>query len=165
MKDRVRIANHPVHPMLIPFPIGLWIFSLVADFIYRANGNPAWSSVAYYSMAGGIIGAIAAAIPGFVDYLNMKPSRIKSIAVRHMLFNVVALVLFIWNFFLREPGAAVTGFPIFLSVLGVLLILVSGWLGGHMVYVHGMAVDEAEVCTHGEGLAASHTVSGGTRSK
>lgn len=149
MKDRVRVGNHPVHPMLIPFPIGLWIFSLVADFIFRAGDNPAWSTVAYYSMAGGIIGAIVAAIPGFLDYLAMGPSRTKSIALRHMILNVVALLLFIWNFALREPGAPVSGFPFFLSIIGVLFILVSGWLGGHMVYVHGMAVDESEVCAPG----------------
>jgi uncharacterized membrane protein len=148
MKDRVRIANHPIHPMLIPFPIGLWIFSLVADIIYMAGGNPAWSTVAYYSMAGGIVGAVVAAVPGFMDYLAMTASRVKSLALRHMLFNVIALVLFIWNFLLREPGAAVSGFPFFLSIAGVLLILASGWLGGHMVYVHGMAVDETEVCAH-----------------
>lgn len=146
MKDKARFGNHPVHPMLIPFPIGLWIFSLVADFIFRAGGNPAWSTVAYYSMAGGIIGAIAAAIPGFLDYLSMDPSRTKHIASRHMLLNVGALVLFIWNFFLREPGAAIGAFPFILSIVAVFLILVSGWLGGHMVYVHGMAVDETEVC-------------------
>jgi uncharacterized membrane protein len=146
MKDKARMANHPIHPMLIPFPIGLWIFALVADFIFRAGGNPAWATVAYYSMAGGIIGAIAAAIPGFIDFLDMKPSRTKSIAVRHMLLNVVALLLFMWNFLLREPGTAVGAFPFFLSIVGVLLILISGWLGGHMVYVKGMAVDETEVC-------------------
>lgn len=148
MKDRIRFKNHPIHPMLIPFPIGLWIFSLVADFIFRAGGNQAWATVAYYSMAGGIIGAIAAAVPGFLDYLAMNASKTKSIATRHMLFNVIALVLFTWNFFLREPGAPVSGFPFFLSIVGVLFILVSGWLGGHMVYVHGMAVDETEVCAH-----------------
>ncbi len=150
MKDKVRIANHPIHPMLIPFPIGLWIFSLVADIIYMGGRNPAWATVAYYSMAGGIIGAIVAAIPGFMDFLAMDSSRTKSIAQRHMLFNVIALLLFIWNFFLREPGAVVSGFPFFLSIVGVLLIVVSGWLGGHMVYVHGMAVDETEVCAHEE---------------
>lgn len=153
MKDKARFANHPIHPMLIPFPIGLWIFSLVSDFIYRANGNEAWATVAFYSMAGGIIGAIVAAIPGFLDYLDLKPSRVKSIALRHMLFNVIALVLFIWNFFLREPGAPVAGFPFFLSIVGVLLILVSGWLGGHMVYVHGMAVDESIVCAPSQSTA------------
>ena len=75
MKDRVRFKNHPIHPMLIPLPIGLWIFSLAADIIFRAGGNPSWSTVAYYSMAGGIVGAIIAAVPGFLDFLDFGPSR------------------------------------------------------------------------------------------
>ena len=75
MKDRVRVGNHPVHPMLIPLPIGLWIFSLVSDIIYLAGGNPAWATASWYTMAGGIIGAIVAAVPGFLDYLGNDAVR------------------------------------------------------------------------------------------
>lgn len=144
MKDRVRFANHPVHPMLIPLPIGLWVFSLVSDIIYLAGGNPAWAAASWYTMAGGIIGAIIAAVPGFLDYVALKESVVKRIALRHMTLNVIALVLFIINFFVRDGGVGTGTF--ILSIIGVLLIIVSGWLGGHMVYVHGMAVDETEVC-------------------
>lgn len=154
MKDRVRLGNHPVHPMLIPLPIGLWIFSLVSDIIFLAGGNPAWATASWYSMGGGIIGAILAAVPGFLDYLAMTPSRVKDIALRHMVFNVIALVLFIFNFLVRDGGVGAGTF--ILSIIGVLLIGVSGWLGGHMVYVHGMAVDETEVCAHG-GSSLHHT--------
>lgn len=146
MKDRIRFKNHPIHPMLIPLPIGMWIFSLAADIIYRAGGNPSWSTVAYYSMAGGIIGAIVAAIPGFLDYLDIGPSRVKQTAMQHMLLNVAALVLYIINFIIRGGANPNAVAPFILSIIGVLGIIVSGWLGGHMVYVHGMAVDENEVC-------------------
>ncbi len=150
MKDKVRFKNHPIHPMLIPLPIGLWIFSLAADIIYRAGGNASWSTVAYYSMAGGIVGAIVAAVPGFLDYLDLGPSRVKQIAMQHMLLNVAALVLYIINFTIRGGGNPNAATPFVLSIIGVLGIIVSGWLGGHMVYVHGMAVDETEVCAPGE---------------
>jgi uncharacterized membrane protein len=153
MKDVARIANHPIHPMFVTFPIGLWIFSLVTDIIYRVNGNEMWASVAYYSMAGGIIGAILAALPGFVDYLALKPSRVKDIALWHMLINVGALTLFCINLYLRT-GAPDTTAPFVLSIIGVLSIMVSGWLGGQMVYVHGLAVDETEVCRHEAGAGA-----------
>jgi uncharacterized membrane protein len=146
MKDTARLANHPIHPMLIPFPIGLWIFSFIADIIYRAGGSEIWADVAYYSMAGGIVGAIIAALPGFVDYFTMKPSRTKTIATRHMLLNVSALILFIINLAIRRGAAPDAATPFVLSIIGVLLIIASGWLGGHMVYVQGMAVDETEVC-------------------
>ncbi len=148
MKDKVRVGNHPVHPMLIPLPIGLWLFSLVADIIYLAGGSPAWATASWYTMAGGIIGAIIAAVPGFLDYLAMNPSKLKDIALRHMLLNVGALVLYIINFFVR--GGVVTTGTFILSIIGIVGIVVSGWLGGHMVYVHGMAVDETEVCHHSE---------------
>ncbi len=147
MKDKVRVGNHPVHPMLIPLPIGLWIFSLVSDIIYLAGGNPAWAVASWYTMAGGIIGAVVAALPGVLDYLAMAPSPTKTIATRHMLLNVIALVLYIINFFVRRGSVGAGTF--ILSIIGVLLIVASGWLGGHMVYVHGMAVDETEVCGPG----------------
>ncbi|HEX9020457.1 MAG TPA: DUF2231 domain-containing protein [Nitrospirota bacterium] len=150
MKDLARVGNHPIHPMLVPLPIGLWIFSLVTDIIYRISGNGVWSSVAYYAMAGGIIGAALAALPGFVDLLDLKASRVKKIALWHMLINVAALILFIVNLYLRTGAPDATA-PFVLSIIGVLFIIVSGWLGGQMVYVHGLAVDETEVCAPGEG--------------
>ena len=150
MKDIARVGNHPIHPMLVPLPIGLWIFSLVTDIIYRINGNEVWSTVTYYAMAGGIIGALLAALPGFVDILALKASQVKKIAIWHMLINVSALVLFCVNLYLRT-GAPDTIAPFVLSIVGVLFIIVSGWLGGHMVYVHGLAVDETLVCAPQEG--------------
>ena len=128
MKDLARVGNHPIHPMIVPLPIGLWIFSLAADIIYRVYGNEIWASVAYYSMAGGIVGALLAAVPGFVDFYALKPGAVKKIALWHMLINLSAVVLFSVNFYLRTgaPDAAV---PLILSIVGVGSILVSGWLG------------------------------------
>ncbi len=154
MKDLARVGNHPIHPMLVPLPIGLWIFSLVTDIIYRISGGPAWATVAYYSMAGGIIGALLAALPGFVDILDLKRSKVKKIAIWHMIINVTALILFIINFYLRSTGTPEMVGPFILSIIGVLFILVSGWLGGQMVYVHGLAVDETVACAPGESVSA-----------
>src|SRR5215208_6062637 len=67
MASPASIARHPIHPMLIPFPIALWVFSLVADVIYLWRGNPAWRNwIAFYTLLGGIIGGAAAAVPGLV---------------------------------------------------------------------------------------------------
>lgn len=141
MKSLTRVGNHPIHPMFVPFPIGLWIFSFITDVIYRVNGNEMWESIAYYSMAGGIVGAILAALPGFLDFLAIKPSPVKRIALWHMLINVGALILFCVNLYLRT-GAPASIVPFILSIIGVLSILVSGWLGGEMVFVHGLAVNK-----------------------
>ncbi len=154
MKDVARIGNHPIHPMLVALPIGLWIFALVTDIVYRVNGIETWATVTYYAIAGGIIGALLAAIPGFVDILALKPSPVKKIAIWHMVINLGAVILFVINLYLRTvmPGATA---PFVLSIVGILFILVSGWLGGQMVYVHGLAVDETLVCGPG-GEAHAH---------
>jgi uncharacterized membrane protein len=74
MKTPTSIKAHPTHPMLVTIPIGLWIFSLAADIIYvgRLTSNPElWREIAFYTMAGGIAGALLAAIPGFIDLLSV----------------------------------------------------------------------------------------------
>ncbi len=139
----VKIAGHPIHPMLIVFPIGLWIFSLVCDLVFFFQpDHPLWRGMAFYTMAGGWIGALAAAVPGFIDYLGMSPGAAKRMATTHMTLNLAVVVLYAINLWLRWTGDGVGGWPLVLSVLAVLLVAVSGWLGGHLVYVHGVGVEE-----------------------
>jgi uncharacterized membrane protein len=141
------MGRHPVHPMLIPFPIALWIFSLVADVIYLWRDNPVWRDyVAFYTLLGGIVGAAAAAVPGIIDWLSIKDREVKKIADWHARLNVIALLIFAADFYLRTRGGArwvgdSTTIPLLLSVVGIVLITISGWLGGEMVYVHGVAVE------------------------
>ena len=72
MASRASIGGHPIHPILIPFPIGLLVFSLIADLIYLWRGNPVWENyIAFYTLLGGIIGAAAAAVPGLVDWATL----------------------------------------------------------------------------------------------
>ena len=76
MRTPASIFKHPIHPMLIVFPIGLWIFSLACDLIRLAGASgDAWSTVAFFSMIGGLIGALCAAVPGFIDLLSWPPAR------------------------------------------------------------------------------------------
>ena len=147
MASPASIGGHPVHPMIIPFPIALWVFSLVADVIYLWRGNPVWIDyVAFYALLGGIIGAAVAAVPGLIDWLSLKDPNIVKIANWHARLNVIALLIFAGSFYLRTTsGAALVSdsytIPLALSVLGVILITVSGWLGGEMVFKHGVAVE------------------------
>ena len=151
MRTPASIFKHPIHPMLIVFPIGLWIFSLACDLI-RLAGVPgdAWSVVAFYSMVGGLIGALLAAVPGFIDYLFYKGGTppVKPMAQTHMAINLTAVVLYAINIWLRigDPTSINTlmSFPILLSIIGVALIFVSGWLGGQMVHVYGVGVEGRE---------------------
>ncbi len=148
MSTPASVAKHPIHPMLIVFPAGLFVFSLICDLVYIFGSHQAvWSQVALYTMGGGIIGALLAAVPGFIDFLSITERDTKSIAWKHMLVNVSALVIFIVNFWIRVRTGTDGTLPIILSVLGVLLFAVGGWLGGEMVYVKGVGVESEHIET------------------
>jgi len=141
METRATVAEHPVHPMLIPFPIALWIFSLASDLIYLFGfGGPVWKDIALYTMVGGIVGGLAAAIPGYIDYRSLSDPVIVRVAQMHMIINVGLIVLFTINAGLRIMNGTEAVLPVFLSALGVAALGVSGWLGGELVYVQGVAV-------------------------
>ena len=141
METRATVAEHPVHPMLIPFPIALWIFSLASDLIYLFGfGGPVWKDIALYTMVGGIVGGVAAALPGYIDYRSLSDPVIARVAQMHMIINVALIILFTIDAGLRILNGTEALLPVFLSVLGVAALGVSGWLGGKLVYVQGVAV-------------------------
>jgi uncharacterized membrane protein len=141
METRATVAEHPIHPMLIPFPIALWIFSLASDLIFVFGfGGPVWKDVALYTMIGGIIGGLAAAIPGYIDYRSLTDPVIIRVAQLHMVMNVALVLLFTVNAGLRILSGQEAWLPLVLSVFGVAALGVSGWLGGELVYVQGVAV-------------------------
>lgn len=147
MRTPASISNHPIHPMLVVFPIALWIFSLACDLIRIAGAaGGAWLTVALYSMVGGLIGALCAAIPGFIDLLFYKGGAppVKKIALTHMALNLTAVVLYAINIWLRVSDPASMTIPVLLSIVGVALLVVSGWLGGQMVHVYGVGVEGRE---------------------
>lgn len=143
MASRASIGGHPIHPMLVVFPIGLFVFSFLCDLIYLGSHDPAWRDVAYYTMAGGIVGGLAAAIPGAVDFFTLTESRVRRIGAMHMAINIAVVVLYAVNLWMRSASSSLM-LSIWLSGVSVALLGVSGWLGGEMVYVHGVAVGSGE---------------------
>jgi uncharacterized membrane protein len=140
MRTPASIAKHPIHPMLVAIPIGLWIFSLICDLVLVFGGTSEnWAIVARYTMVGGIVGALIAAVPGFIDMLALPPP-VKRTALMHMSINLTVVALYVVNVYLRRRGVESSA-PVWLSVISVALLGVSGWLGGKMVYVHGVAVE------------------------
>jgi len=137
-----KIGRHPIHPMLIVFPIGLWVFSLIADLILLYGGEPFWRELSFFSMVGGLIGALVAALPGMIDYWSMGDSPARKIATRHMTLNLIVVALYAANIWLRWETGGVGGWPLVLSLVAVFLLAISGWLGGELVYVHGVAVEK-----------------------
>jgi uncharacterized membrane protein len=143
MSAPASFKGHPFHPIIIPLPIGLWIFSLVSDLIFKFGyGSAVWNDVAFYTLAGGIVGALIAALPGLIDLLSIENPKSKSIGIWHMIINLLAVALYCINFWLRMQRPPGDNLPIVLSVIGVVLIIISGWLGGEMVYVRGVAVKQ-----------------------
>src|SRR5947207_14661636 len=104
MASRASIGGHPIHPMLIPFPIGLLVFSFIADLIFLWSRNPIWKDyIAFYTMLAGIIGAAAAAIPGLVDWATLTDRAAVKVANWHARFNISTLVILIESlYFIRK---------------------------------------------------------------
>ena len=142
MRTPASIGGHPIHAMLIVFPVGLFIFSLICDLCSLRSADPGpWVLVAFYTMVGGFIGALAAAIPGLIDLLSLADKAIKKTAIIHMSINLTAVALYAINIWLRMSSNTNVGTPLLLSVVAVALLAVSGWLGGKMVHEYGVGVD------------------------
>jgi uncharacterized membrane protein len=140
MSTPASIAKHPLHAMLVVFPIGLWVFSLIGDFVFLLGGDAGWDDVAFFALAGGLVGAVFAAVAGLFDMFSISDPKVGKIAWNHMILNLIAVAIFALNFYLRIGNTAGATLPILLSVTGVLFIAVSSWLGGELVYVHGIGI-------------------------
>ena len=136
------IKRRPIHPMLIAFPIGLWVFSLICDIVFLAVGTAAWRTVALWSMGGGIIGGLLPAIPRFIDWTSIHDEPTGRIATIQMVLNLCVVVLYVINWALRFHGPPVAPGPFVLSIIGILVLCISEWLGGTLVYEHRVAVSE-----------------------
>ena len=144
MESKTKFFGHPVHPMLIVFPLGLLATAVIFDIIYLSGGNPAFASASFYMIAAGILGGLLAALFGFMDWLAIPSnSRAKSIGGWHGLGNVVIVALFAVSWLLRRDNVNFVpgGLALTLSFLGVGLALITGWLGGELIYRLGVAVD------------------------
>jgi uncharacterized membrane protein len=152
MSTRVSIAGHPLHAMLVTIPIGLWVFSLVSDIAFISTGDGRWESTAYFTLGGGIIGALLAAVPGLLDFLGLHEPRERRVATFHLAINLAIVVIQAVNFWLRsEGGPGGQNLPMLISVVAVAALVVSGWLGGQLVHVLGVTQPH-----HGEGDAIKH---------
>lgn len=140
-KSTATVGGHPIHPMLVPFPIVCFIGAFVADIMYGSNGEPGWATASNWLLGVGLGTAALAAIAGLTDFLGDSRVRSLSDALKHMVANVLAVLIEAFNLLLRlgNPDFIVsTG--IYLSGLVVLILLYSGWKGGELVYRHGVGV-------------------------
>jgi uncharacterized membrane protein len=135
MESRAKLLGHPIHQMLIVFPLGLLAMAVIFDLLALALGQGYWSEIGYWMIAAGVVTGLLAAPFGFIDWLAIPSgTRAKRIGAVHGLGNVVVVVLFAGSWLMRgdAPGAPA----------GFALALFTGWLGGELVDRLSVGVDE-----------------------
>ena len=145
METRFKLLGHPVHPMLIVFPLGLLASAAIFDILYVATNNPDLATFSFWALAAGLVGGLAAAVFGLIDWLGLpKGTRAHRIGAFHGGGNLVVVALFLSSFLVRSGNAQYLPdiLPLVLSLLGAGLALVTAWLGGELVYRLRVAVDD-----------------------
>jgi uncharacterized membrane protein len=145
-KSTAAIFGHPIHPMLIPFPIALLVSALGTDLVYWYTGNAGWLTASMWLLGAGVVTALSAALFGFADFFGDARIRALSDSWQHMIGNLIAVVLAAANWYIRyRAGTPAAGFStgIWLSLVTSLLLMFNGWKGGELVFRHhvGMADD------------------------
>src|SRR6185369_3225955 len=145
MDSRAKVLGHPIHQMLIVFPLGLLATAVFCDLIYRFRDNPTAATVAYWMIGAGIIGGLLAAPFGWIDWFAIPSgTRARAIGLWHGVGNVVVLLLFAMSWYLRRRGIPERPDTIafVFSFVGAGIALVTGWLGGELVDRLGIGVHE-----------------------
>lgn len=145
MESRAKIFGHPVHTMLIVFPLGLLATSVIFDLIYLSSSNTSWAGHSYVMIAAGVVSGLIAAVFGFIDYRAIpKGTRARNIGALHGIGNVFVIGLFLASWLVRKdlPLHVPNAVALSLSIAAFLIASVTGWLGGELVDRLGVGVDE-----------------------
>jgi len=145
MESRIKVLGHPVHPMLIVFPLGLLATAVIFDVLYLATSNADLAVFSFWAMAAGLVGGLLAAIFGLIDWMAIpKGTRAKRIGAFHGGGNLVVVLLFALSFLMRTKGAAYLPdtLPFIVALLGAAIALATAWLGGELVFRLRVAVDD-----------------------
>lgn len=145
-KSTASIAGHPLHPMLIPFPVAFLVTALVTDLVFWSTGVAIWATASMWLIAAGVVMALVAALAGFTDFFGDERIRQLGAAWQHMIGNLVVVVLALVNWYIRYNSGATLGaqpWGIWISLATVLLLLFNGWKGWEMVYRHRVGVSDS----------------------
>lgn len=146
MYSKIKIAGHPLHPMLVAFPVAFYTAALACYIAYSSNADVFWYKAGYAANVAGVIMAVVAALPGFIDWLGIPAgSKPKKTGVLHLTANVLALVLYGTNALLQRAqwseAVPSLGLSIPLTAIGFILTLTAGFLGWTLVQKHHVGVD------------------------
>ena len=140
-RSTAKIGGHPIHPMLVPFPIVCFIGAFVTDIVSVSSGEVAWAMASKWLLGVGLGMAVLAATAGLSDFFGDPLVRGHSDAVKHMIANIFAVTLEAVNLVLRLGNPDFIGSTgVYLSGIVVLILLYSGWKGGELVFRHGVGV-------------------------
>jgi uncharacterized membrane protein len=144
-KSTASIGGHPIHPMLIPFPVAFFVGALAVDIVYSQTSLAFWATAGLWLLGAGLVMAALAALAGLTDFLGERRIRDLRAAWLHMIGNIILVVIELFNLWRRladGPDFIVpTGLT--LSVVATLLLLFNGWKGWEMVYRHRVGVSNA----------------------
>jgi uncharacterized membrane protein len=161
MHARARFLGHPVHQMLVVFPLGLLATAVVFDIIYLISNSQVMAAVSYWMIAAGLVGGLLAAPFGTIDWLGIPAgTRAKRIGAMHGVGNVVVLLLFVLSFLLRDKDYAPGLGQMIWSFAGAGLAMVTAWLGGELVDRLGIGVDEDAGMNAPNSLHKRHVATG-----
>lgn len=140
--SKAAIAGHPIHPMLIPYPVALLSLVPVTDIVFAVSESEFWSSVSYYLLWAGLVSAGLAALVGLIDFFGVARVRSHRAGWVHMLLNVVVIALAAANLLLRAGNTVEQVLPsgLILSLVAAVLLMVSSWYGGELSYRHKIGV-------------------------
>ena len=143
-RSTAAIFGHPIHAMLVPFPVVCFIGAFVTDIVYSRSYNLQWQYFSIWLLAAGLLMGGLAAVAGFVDYFGDRRVRRTRAANWHMALNLLAWLLSLVNAFVhsRDGWTAVVPEGLILSGIVMLLLAVSGWLGQSLVYRHRVGVED-----------------------
>ena len=143
MQTPATVKHHPLHPLMITLPIGMFTLSLISDVIYLAfSQNAVWRDFAIYAIIGGIVTALLAAVPGIIDWFSLRGADVQRTANYHAILNLTVLCLFGGSLAWRLNDATNTVGQFLLSLLAFIVLCVGGWLGGTLVHEYRVAVEE-----------------------
>ena len=144
MESRAKLFGHPIHQMLIVFPLGLLAMAVIFDILALARADGYWSEIAYWMIAAGVVTGLLAAPFGAIDWLGIPSgTRAKRIGAVHGLGNVVVVLMFAASWLMRsDTPAAPPQSALALSFVAGGMAMVTAWLGGELVDRLGVGVDD-----------------------
>lgn len=138
----VAIAGHPIHPVIVTLPIAFLVAVPVCDLVYLFTKDLFWARGAFWLVVAGVVTGLLAAATGLMDFLGIERVRKRTAGWAHMIINIVVLALSAVNLILRWGNVAGAVIPtgLVISIIVALLLGLSGWYGGELVYRHKIAV-------------------------